>query len=34
VARVAAALGYRSASAFTQMFRRALGRTPSAYLGG
>jgi AraC-like DNA-binding protein/mannose-6-phosphate isomerase-like protein (cupin superfamily) len=33
VARVAAALGYRSASAFTQMFRRALGRTPSAYLG-
>jgi len=34
VARIAGALGYRSASAFTQMFRRALGRTPSAYLAG
>ncbi len=34
VARVAGSLGYRSASAFTQMFRRALGRTPSAYLAG
>lgn len=34
VARVAGSLGYRSASAFTQMFRRALGRTPSAYLLG
>jgi AraC-like DNA-binding protein len=34
VARVAGSLGYRSASAFTQMFRRALGRTPSAYLTG
>jgi AraC-like DNA-binding protein len=34
VARIAGSLGYRSASAFTQMFRRALGRTPSAYLAG
>jgi len=34
VARIAGALGYRSPSAFTQMFRRALGRTPSAYLVG
>lgn len=31
VGRVAERLGYRSASAFTQMFRRALGRTPRAY---
>jgi AraC-like DNA-binding protein len=31
VGRVAEALGYRSASAFTQMFRRALGRTPREY---
>ncbi len=31
VGRVAERLGYRSASAFTQMFRRALGRTPRDY---
>ncbi len=34
VGAVAGALGYRSAAAFTQMFRRALGRTPGAYLRG
>ena len=32
VGQVAAKLGYRSASAFTQMFRRALGKTPREYL--
>jgi AraC-like DNA-binding protein len=31
VARVAAHLGYASASAFTAMFRRALGATPARY---
>jgi len=31
VARVAAKLGYASASAFTAMFRRALGATPARY---
>ena len=33
VARVAAKLGYASASAFTAMFRRALGATPARYFG-
>ncbi|MCC7045208.1 MAG: helix-turn-helix transcriptional regulator [Alphaproteobacteria bacterium] len=32
VGQVARRLGYRSASAFTQMFRRALGRTPRDYV--
>ncbi len=32
VGHVAGKLGYRSASAFGQMFRRALGRTPREYL--
>ena len=32
VARVAASLGYRSASAFSAMFRRALGAPPQRYL--
>jgi AraC-like DNA-binding protein len=32
VGRVSAALGYRSASAFTAMFRRALGRPPQDFL--
>lgn len=32
VRQVAARLGYRSASAFSQMFRRALGKTPREYL--
>ncbi|HYG45110.1 MAG TPA: helix-turn-helix transcriptional regulator [Bordetella sp.] len=32
VARVAAELGYRSPSAFSAMFRRALGKPPQAYL--
>jgi AraC-like DNA-binding protein len=32
VGNVANKLGYRSASAFSQMFRRALGRTPRQYL--
>lgn len=32
IGRVAEQLGYRSASAFSQMFRRALGRTPREYL--
>ncbi|MVW79752.1 AraC family transcriptional regulator [Bordetella sp. 02P26C-1] len=32
VARVAAELGYRSPSAFTAMFRRALGKSPQAFL--
>ena len=31
VARVAASLGYRSASAFSAMFRRALGAPPQRY---
>lgn len=31
VGQVAERLGYRSASAFTQMFRRSLGRTPGEY---
>jgi AraC-like DNA-binding protein len=33
VARIAECLGYSSASAFTAMFRRTLGATPSQYLG-
>jgi AraC-like DNA-binding protein len=33
VASIAAALGYRSPSAFTAMFRRVLGKTPQQYLG-
>lgn len=32
VARIASELGYRSPSAFTAMFHRALGATPQAYL--
>jgi len=32
VARVASRLGYRSASAFGQVFRRSLGKTPRQYL--
>ena len=32
VGEIARRLGYRSASAFTAMFRRALGKTPRAYL--
>lgn len=32
VGQIARKLGYRSASAFSQMFRRALGRTPREYL--
>jgi len=34
VTRVAAELGYRSASAFSAMFRRTLGVTPKRYLSG
>jgi AraC-like DNA-binding protein len=34
VAEVAAVLGYASPSAFTAMFRRALGAPPSRYVGG
>ncbi len=33
VARVADRLGYRSASAFSQVFRRTLGKTPRQYVG-
>jgi len=33
VASVARAVGYESVSAFTAMFRRVLGRTPSNYCG-
>jgi AraC-like DNA-binding protein len=32
VGQIAGKLGYRSASAFSQMFRRALGKTPREYL--
>ena len=34
ISEVARAAGYDSASAFTAMFRRALGTSPRAYLGG
>jgi AraC-like DNA-binding protein len=31
---VAAALGYEGASAFSAMFKRALGRSPREFFGG
>ncbi|WP_237305516.1 helix-turn-helix domain-containing protein [Streptomyces sp. SAT1] len=33
IARVARAVGYRTASAFIAAFRRELGTTPAAYFG-
>jgi AraC-like DNA-binding protein len=34
LADVAASLGYESASAFSAMFKRALGRPPSTFFAG